>query len=195
MVSLPAKDREEAALYVWYLKSDKAVGYIYLAVEENQKIHFANISDDPVKMWAAPAAVHLQKHPGAWFDAYDNLFLIRKQEDETLQSLMNRVDTAINRIQDLRPKDFTLSNLDDELASMTLIRALPDEFSGLALSLLLVDKLEKSTIQQAFVTYVFQTLICCDPLWRASTGRMLPSILWPCRTPLQKCAVQWWRYT
>ncbi len=34
---------------------------------------------------------------------------------------MNRVDTAIHRIQDLRPKDFTLSNLDDELASMTLI--------------------------------------------------------------------------
>jgi hypothetical protein len=76
-------------------------------VEENQKIHFATISDDPVKMWAALAAVHLQKRPGAHFNAYDDLFSIRKQEDETLQSLMNRVDTAINHIQDLRPKDFT----------------------------------------------------------------------------------------
>ncbi len=48
--------------------------------------------------------------------SYDDLFSISKQEDESLQSLMNRVDTAIHRIQDLRPKDFTLSNLDDELA-------------------------------------------------------------------------------
>jgi hypothetical protein len=79
-------------------------------------------------------------------------FSIRKQEDKTLQSLINRVDTAINHIQDLRPKDFTLSNLDDELASMTLIRALPDEFSAFASSLLLLDKLEKSTIHQAFLT-------------------------------------------
>ncbi len=65
---------------------------------------------------------------------------------------MNRVDTAIHRIQDLRPKDFTLSNLDDELASMTLIRSLTEEYSAFALSLLLMDKLEKATIQQAFVT-------------------------------------------
>ncbi len=35
---------------------------------------------------------------------------------------------------------------------MTLIRALPDEFSGFASSLLLLDKLEKATIQQAFVS-------------------------------------------
>ncbi len=65
---------------------------------------------------------------------------------------MNRVDTAIHRIQDLRPKDFTLSNLDDELASMTLIRSLTEEYSAFASSLLLMDKLEKATIQQAFVT-------------------------------------------
>jgi hypothetical protein len=136
----------------WYLKLDKAAGYIYLAVDENQKIHFAMISDDPVKMWAALAAVHLQKCPGARFNAYDDLFSIRKQEDETLQSLMNRVDTASNHIQDVRPKDFTLSSLDDELASMTHIRALPDKFSMFASSLLLLDKLEKSTIHQAFVT-------------------------------------------
>jgi hypothetical protein len=35
---------------------------------------------------------------------------------------------------------------------MTLIRVLPDEFSVFASSLLLLDKLEKSTIHQAFVT-------------------------------------------
>ncbi len=99
-----------------------------------------------------PGLLHLQKRPGLVSTAYDDLFSIRKLEDESLQSLMNRVDTAIHRIQDLRPKDFTLTNLDDELATMTLIRALPDEFSGFASSLLLLDKLEKATIQQAFVS-------------------------------------------
>ncbi|KAF9474627.1 hypothetical protein BDN70DRAFT_815331 [Pholiota conissans] len=61
---------EEASLDAWTTKSDKAAGYIYLAVEENQKVHFASISDDPVKMWTALAAVHLQKRPGACFNAY-----------------------------------------------------------------------------------------------------------------------------
>ena len=102
-------DAQEAALEAWQLKSDKAAGYIYLAVEDNQKVHFANIADDPVKMWTALASIHLQKRPGARFNAYDDLFSIRKLEDESLQSLMNRVDTAIHRIQDLRPKDFTLT--------------------------------------------------------------------------------------
>ncbi|PPQ88952.1 hypothetical protein CVT25_005398, partial [Psilocybe cyanescens] len=54
--SSPPKDTEEAALDAWNTKSDKAAGYIYLAVEENQKIHFTSISDDPVTMWAALAS-------------------------------------------------------------------------------------------------------------------------------------------
>ncbi len=146
-------ETQVAAFDAWQLKSDKAAGYIYLAVEDNQKVHFANISDDPVKMCDYPCIYTPSRSVlGARFNAYDDLFSIRKLEDESLQSLMNRVDTAIHRIQDLRPKDFTLTNLDDELASMTLIRALPDEFSGFASSLLLLDKLEKSTIQQAFVS-------------------------------------------
>ena len=35
---------------------------------------------------------------------------------------------------------------------MTLIRALPDEYSNFASSLLLLDKLDKATVHQAFVT-------------------------------------------
>ena len=118
-VSSTPTEAQTTALEAWQLKSDKAAGYIYLAVEDNQKVHFANISDDPVKMWAALSKVHLQKRPGARFNAYDDLFSIRKQEEESLQSLMNRVDAAIHKIQDLRPKDFTLANLDDELVRIT----------------------------------------------------------------------------
>jgi hypothetical protein len=45
---------------------------------------------------------------------------------------------------------------------MTLIRVLPDEFNGFASSLLLLDKLEKSTIHQAFVTEESQRHHCAS---------------------------------
>ena len=150
--SSPPTESQIAALDLFYLKSDKAAGYIYLCVEDDQKIHFSGIQDDPVAMWKKLSDVHLQKRPGARFNAYDDLFSIRKKEDESLQSLMNRVDTAVKRIQDLRPQDFDLAKLDNELASMALIRALPEEFANFASSLLLLDKLDKAVIQQAFVT-------------------------------------------
>ncbi|KAF8809422.1 hypothetical protein BYT27DRAFT_7008601, partial [Phlegmacium glaucopus] len=79
------------------------------------------IRDNPVAMWTALQAVHMQKHPGHRFNAYDDLFSIRKQEDESLQTLMNRVDAALRRIQDLCPAGFDLKQLDDELASMAMI--------------------------------------------------------------------------
>ena len=41
--------------------------------------------------------------------------------------------------------------LDDELGSMTLIRALPDDYNAFVSSLLLKDDLDKVTIQNAFV--------------------------------------------
>jgi len=42
------------------------------------------------------------------------------------------VNDAVHRIRDLRSIGFTLDKLDDELASMTLIRALPDDYNSLA---------------------------------------------------------------
>jgi hypothetical protein len=71
--------------------------------------------------------------------------------------LMNRVDQAIHSIKDLCPTHFTLDDLDNELASMSLIRALPsDEYGSFTSSLLLLDKLDKTTIHQAFVTEEMQ---------------------------------------
>jgi len=63
-------------------------------VDNTQRVQFRQIKDDPLKMWGALKEVHLQKRPGTHFNAYDNLFSIRKREEE-LQSLINRVsDTA-----------------------------------------------------------------------------------------------------
>ena len=99
-------------------------------VESEQRVHIANIQDDAVAMWKKLEAVHMVKKAGAHFNAYDDLFSIRKKEDEELQSLGNRVDAAMHSIQNLRPTGFTLDNLDEELASMAMIRSLPTKTSS-----------------------------------------------------------------
>jgi hypothetical protein len=136
-------------------------------VEQEQRVHFQGIQDSPVKMWEALEAVHRQKKAGMRFNAYDELFSIRKLEEESLQSLINRVESAKRSIKELRPSTFTLDMLDDELASMALIRLLPEEYSSFTSSLLLMDKLDKTTVHQAFVT---EDLQCRKRVQDASGG-------------------------
>ncbi len=88
-VSQTPKDGEEEKLEAWQLKADKAAGIMWLMVENTQRVHFRGIKDDPLKMWAALREVHMQKRPGTRFNAYDDLFSIRKRDGEDCQSLIN----------------------------------------------------------------------------------------------------------
>jgi len=65
---------------------------------------------------------------------------------------MNRVDESMRSISNLRPKAFSLQNLDNELACMALIRSLPEEYSHFTSYLLLLDTLDKTKLQSAFMT-------------------------------------------
>lgn len=150
-LSIPLKDGEEDNLEAWQVKADKAAGIMWLMVEPAQRVHFREIKDDAVKMWGVLESVHMQKQTGTRFNAYDDLFSIRKHDEEDLQSLINRVDDAVHRIRDLRSTGFTLDKLDDELAFMTLIRALPDDYNAVVSSLLLKDDLDKAAVQNVFV--------------------------------------------
>jgi len=53
----------------------------------------------------------MQKQPGTRFNAYDDLFSIRKRDEEDLQSLINHVDDAVHRIRDLQSIGFTLDKI------------------------------------------------------------------------------------
>ena len=68
----------------------------------------------------------MQKRPGICFNAYDDLFSIRKCEEEDLQLLINQVDDALHCIHNLQSTTFTLDKLDNELGAMALIRALSE---------------------------------------------------------------------
>ena len=143
------KPRDVDELNKWETKAEKAAGEIYLLVESDQRVHFRGQEDDPIQMWQLLEAAHLSKKPGARFNAYDDLFCIRKQ-DTALVDLGVRMEKSMQAIQNLRPATFKIEQLDEELQCMALIRALPDEYRHLSSTLLLMDKLDKTVILQAF---------------------------------------------
>ncbi|KAF9550334.1 hypothetical protein CPC08DRAFT_615492, partial [Agrocybe pediades] len=101
-------------------------------------------------MWALLKAAHLSKKPGARFNVYDDLFSIRKQDDKSLVYLGTRIEKVMQAIQNLHLADFKIETLDEELQCMALICALPEDYCHLTMPLLLLDKLDKSVIIQAF---------------------------------------------
>src|SRR5579859_1426480 len=141
---------EALSLADWKRKVAKASGEIWLAIEDSQKVHIKQEMGDPVAMWRKLDSVHLQKKPGARFNAYEALLSVRKREDESLSDLMGRADKAMQDIKALRPASFTIDDLDQELLSMSLIRALPAEYNSFVSSLLLLDSLDTNKLQAAF---------------------------------------------
>ncbi|KAJ7234362.1 hypothetical protein B0H12DRAFT_1076364 [Mycena haematopus] len=143
IVAPTSTDSEE--LCKWLVDSDKAAGSIYASIDTSQRVHVKGMEENPVAMWAALERVHKQKKPGARFAAYNHLFSIQQLPDETLTKLMGRVDEAVSLIKDLRPPAHTLDDLDGELASMAMIRALPEEFKAFRSSLFLLPQLARGS--------------------------------------------------
>ncbi|TFY53988.1 hypothetical protein EVG20_g9887 [Dentipellis fragilis] len=145
----PTPDND-AAVSDWAEHASQAAGLIFLYLDPSQRIHVQSMQDDPVLMWTTLASVHVQKRPGTRFNAYDDFFSICLQDSESLQSLMNRIDEGMRTIQNLRPDPYVLKDLDNELVCMAMVRSLPPEYSTFTSSLLLLDKLDRTSLQDAF---------------------------------------------
>src|ERR1700678_4038577 len=78
------------------------------------------------------------------------LIPIHKEDKETLMDLGVWIEKAMATIQNLHSSKFTIEMLDKELQCMALIRAFPEDYHHLSSSLLLMDKLDKTVILQAF---------------------------------------------
>ena len=68
----------------WKCKAGKVSGEIWLAIEDDQKMHVKDVKGDPTAMWVKLESVHVQKRPSACFNT---LFSIRKNDNETLPVL------------------------------------------------------------------------------------------------------------
>lgn len=128
-------------LQSYFDKLEQAAGILVLTMGQDQRVHLSGMEGDPVQIWKKLEEVHMNMKPGTRFNAYDDLFAIRLGESESLSSLIVRVDDVIHRIQGLRPSDFDIKKMDDELAIMALIRALLQEQYGSFVSSLLLRKI------------------------------------------------------
>ena len=98
------------------------------------------VQDNPVQIWTTLASVHLQQRPGVRFNAWDDFFSIRRQPDESLSTLIARIEDGMSKIKELRPVDpkkpYTINDLDAELVCMTMVHSLGEEYSHFASRLL-----------------------------------------------------------
>ena len=147
----PKPSPGDAILRDWLKDEGVAAGLIYLGVEDGQKSQIEDFLDDPKKMWETLEAIHIQKRPTTRFIAYNSLLSITKQDDESLPSLTSRIEKSMQEIKSLRPKAFTIDDLDDDLVSMTMVRSLPSEYQSLVSSLILLPQFDFKTIKEAFI--------------------------------------------
>ena len=144
------ESNQTAELSAWWQRSDRAAGEMKLMVENDQRIHFQGVDDNPAQIWIKLATAHVSKRPAMRFNAYADFFAIRKREDESLTALMTRIDQNMQNIRNLRPTAFSISDMDDELVSMAMITSLPADYQSFRSSLLLLDQVDRSTLQEAF---------------------------------------------
>lgn len=150
------KPEELKAEEDWEDRSERACDVIMMSLSPGQKTHITAAKDDPVAIWTALKGVHEAQKPTNRYNAYDDLFSIRKQPDETLSALIMRSERAMHLIKHLRPTGFDIDKLDNELQCMALIRALPEEFAMFASTLMITNKLEKKDLVTAFHTEEIQ---------------------------------------
>ncbi len=115
---------DSSAQDAWDEKAEKAAGAILCAVESSQCGLISQL-DDPKVMWDALAAHHEQKWPATHFASYKALLGVQKYDDKSLPVLAMRVEKLLSAAQNTRSTDFSLQQLDEDLACMALIRALP----------------------------------------------------------------------
>jgi transposase InsO family protein len=126
-------------------RQEKAAGDILAHLSRSQCTHVADSHNDPAKMWETIRNVHVQQVPGMHFSAYNDLFSIVKGPEETLPAVASRVEEALARVVELRPAtitesspspgggsvqathDYAITNLNNELALMAMLRLLPRE--------------------------------------------------------------------
>jgi len=135
----------------WIKDEQLAAGAIYLGLEEGQKSQIVEFMEDPKKMWEVLESIHVQKHPSTRFNSYNSLLSITKLPEESLPALTARIKKAMLEIKNLCSDNFTLDDLDADLKSMAMIRALPDEYQSFVSSLVLLPKFDFKTLKEAFI--------------------------------------------
>ena len=115
----------------------------YPLVSPELRVLIRDCEDDPLLIWDTLKAAFVQQRTAPHFNAYHTLLSTQKDDSESLESLINKVDEQIRVIKSLSPSSFTLDNLYDELAVMAIIRVLPHSFDDIVRTIPVLDKFDK----------------------------------------------------
>ena len=149
---IPSPPAESSQLLEWQQSAYAASGIIMLNLMESQLTHVSGMEHDPALMWTTLEDIHIQKRPNSRFVAYSTLLSITKQPEESLPSVTTRIEQAIKDIVALRPKDYTIQQLDDDLACMAMLRSLPAEYSSFVSTISLMDSISMDKLKTSFIT-------------------------------------------
>jgi hypothetical protein len=141
-------------------REEKAAGDILAHLSRSQQTHVKDKGSDAKGIWDALKLVHVQQVPGMRFSAYNELFSITKGANETLPAVALRVEDALARVKELRPavvrlatgtRDYGIDDLDNKLALMAMLRALPrEEYGDFTSSLIRQKDLTRGDVEAAF---------------------------------------------
>ncbi|KAH9045843.1 hypothetical protein EDB84DRAFT_1558789 [Lactarius hengduanensis] len=105
---------DEDKLERWEVKAEKAAGALKTAMSHELRVLIRDCEDDPIAIWDTLKASFVQQRTAPRFNAYHTLLSIQKDDSESLESLINKVEEQIRVIQSLSPSSFTLDNLQAE---------------------------------------------------------------------------------
>jgi hypothetical protein len=130
-------------------RKEKAAGNILAHLSRSQQTHIKDKGLDTKGIWDALKLVHVHQVPGMRFLVYNKLFSITQGADETLPVVASRVEDTLTCVKELRLAivrlatgtcNYGIDDLNNELALMAMLWALPREEYTNFMSLLLRQK-------------------------------------------------------
>src|ERR1700743_469139 len=140
---------DEDKLERWEIKAERAAGALKTPMSQDISVLIRDCEDDPILIWETLRTSFIQQRTAPRFNAYHALLSVQKNDSESLEGLINRVDEQIRVIKSLSPSSFTLDNLYDELAVMAIIRALPHSFDDVVRTISVLDKFDKQYVAKS----------------------------------------------
>ena len=136
----------------WDTRNYNAAGVIYSQVEPSIQPLIREKLDNAPGMWTTLKDHFAKDNAASRFLIMDEFLSTAKQPEESLSAVVARVEEQLQQVKGSCPTDLTVPKLLEELAMMTLIRSLPDEFSNFKSALLLVPgSLDFKTVKEAFL--------------------------------------------
>ena len=92
---------DEDMLERWESKAESAAGALKTAMSLELRVLIRDYEDDPLLIWDTLKAAFVQQRTAPHFNAYHTLLSTQKDDSESLESLINKVDEQIRVIKSL----------------------------------------------------------------------------------------------